>query len=378
MKLAIISPFPPIRGGISQETEILYNALIKQNHHIKIFNFKKLYPTLFFPGKSQYIDNYLENPKDNVLNIISSINPISWNKVVKIIINENFDNIVFRYWHPFVIPAYNFIKNNLKKNNSNTKIFCICDNVFPHERFMFDRFLLKSFFKNIDGFFSMSSLINSQIKQINKNANIKNIFLPIKYNLGEKISKKSALKKLNIKKTFVILFFGFIRSYKGLDILLKALKYFSKINNDFKLLIVGECYEKENKYLKLIKQLNISNNIIWINRFVNDNEIKIFFSATDVVVLPYRVTSQSGIIPIAYNFNKLILVSDLEGLNNYVVKNKTGYLFRPNDHKDLANKLIDIYLKHDFDKSEKEIMHFKQNFSPKKLIKEMIAFIKNV
>ena len=378
MKLAIVSSFPPFRGGISQETEILNNALIKEKNKVKVFSFKRQYPDIFFPGKNQYINNYNDNKKHNVSYDLDTINPISWNKVSNEIIKDDFDVLLFRFWHPFFIPAYNYINKKIKKKKSQIKIFCICDNVYPHERFLFDKSLLKIFFKRIDGFFVMSYNIEAQVKEINPNANIKKIFLPIKDNLGKAIPKKEALEKLNLDDNFIFLFFGLIREYKGLDILLESLKYFILKNKKFKLLIVGECYDKKSKYDRIISKYNLNNYVVWIDRFVDDKEIKLFFSAADVLVLPYKNASQSGVIPIAYNFRKIVLASDIEGLNDFILENKTGYLFKSQDSKDLANKLFDISKNHDFNKSIHSIEKYIKNFSSTNLVLEIKSFINEV
>ena len=378
MNFAIISSFPPFRGGIPQETEILYNALIKEKNKVKIFSFKRQYPSIIFPGKNQYIDNYNNKKKYNVLYELDTINPISWNKVSNEIIKDNFDVILFRFWHPFFIPAFNYIKNKLKKKKSEIKIFCICDNVYPHERFLLDTFLLKIFFKKIDGFFVMSSNVEKQLKEIKPYSNIKKIFLPIKDNLGRPISKKDALTQLNLNDSFIFLFFGLIRDYKGLDILLKSLSHYILKDKKFKLLIVGECYDKKSKYDKIIKKFNLYNYVLWIDKYIDDKEIKLYFCACDVLVLPYKKASQSGIIPIAYNFKKIILASDIDGLNDYILKNETGYLFKPHNSKDLANKMFEISQNHDFNKSVHSIEKYIKNFSSKKLVLEMESFINDI
>ena len=378
MKLAIISSFPPFRGGISQETELLYNELTEKKNKVKIFSFKRQYPNIIFPGKNQYIDNFKTKKKYNVFYGIDTINPISWNKTSNKIIKEGFDVVLFRFWHPFFIPAYNYIKKKIKKKNNKIKVFCICDNILPHERFFFDTFLIKIFFKNIDGFFVMSSNVEKQLKKINPFSKIKKIYLPIKTNLGKPISKKIAHKRLNLDNEFVFLFFGFIREYKGLDILLESLKFYIKKNKKFKLLIVGECYDKKNKYDNIIERYDLSNYVIWIDRYVDESEIKVFFSAADVLVLPYKKASQSGIIPIAYNFKKIVLASNISGLNDYVLENETGYLFKPNNSKDLANKMIDISKNHDFSKTKYSIEKYNKNFLSGNLSKQIESFINEI
>ena len=375
MRLALITPFPPYRGGISKESEILYNALIKKNHDVYIFNFSKLYPNIFFPGKNQYIDNYAEKKYENISRCINSVNPFSWNKVANMILEKKINNILIRYWHPFFIPAFSYIINKVKKYNPNVKIFSICDNLYPHEKFIANQFLLNLFLKKIDGFFCMSKQVSIQIEKIKSNAKIKNVFLPIKDYLKKGILKEEALKIINVEDSFIILFFGLIREYKGLDLLLYSLKEILINNKNIKLLIAGECYEDKNKYLDIIKKEELTNNVIWVDRYIDENEINIYFSAADVIALPYKNASQSGIIPIAYNYNKLVVSSNLPGLREYIVNRETGYLFEHNNFVDLSNLLLEISLSHDFDKSERAISNYKKNFSSSKLADEIISFI---
>ena len=374
MKFGLISPFPPFRGGISQESQLLYDALTQNKDTVKVFSFKRQYPNILFPGKNQYVNNFKNNV--DVSYCIDTINPFSWYKTAKLIIKNDLDIIIFRFWHPFFVPSYNYIKKYLKKYDKNIKIFCICDNVFPHERFFLDSILLKIFFKNIDGFFVMSSNVESQVKKINPYAKIKKIFLPIKHYLGNSVPKINALEKLNIKSKFVILFFGLIRDYKGLDVLLESLNIYRKKNKKFKLLIAGECYSNKAKFHKIIERYNLEKFVVWHDRYISDDEIKLYFSASDVLILPYKKASQSGVIPIAYHFNKIVLASNIKGLNDFVLDSETGYLFESSNPQSLASKLHHIYNNHDFEKSIDSIRKYKKNFSVDNLISEIKSFIK--
>ena len=156
MKLLIISPFPPLRGGIAKETNVVYNHL-KDNNEVKIINFKRLYPSILFPGKTQFNKKKKLSEDKNILNILDSINPFSWNKVVNYIFRNNYNKIIFRYWHPFFIPCYYYLVKRLKANKKNIKIYFICDNIYPHEKFMFTSFLTKHLFKNVDYFFAIKT-----------------------------------------------------------------------------------------------------------------------------------------------------------------------------------------------------------------------------
>ena len=362
MKLAIISPFPPYRGGISKETEVLYNSL-KKKHNVTVYSFKRLYPNIIFPGKSQFLDNY---SSPNSIRSIDSMNFFSWIKTAKLINEGIYDKIIFRFWHPFLSPIYSYIISAIKKKDSNIKIYCICDNVYPHEKTILDTFLLKFLFKRVDRFLTMSPITTSQIIQINSKSNVSEMFLPVKDIFDKKISKNDACQKLNIDNKFNILFFGLIRPYKGLDTALKAMKGLIQANKNFHFIIAGECYENKNKYLSIIENNNLDDYVTWHNKYIDDDKLHLYFSACDLVLLPYKQTSQSGIIPIAYNFNKPVVISNLIGLKEFI-NPETGYLFEPDNYNDLTNLLIHIISTYNYVKFEKNIEIYKETFSIKRL-----------
>ena len=375
MKLAIISPFAPYRGGIAKETEVIYKYL-KKNNEAKIINFSRQYPSLLFPGSNQYIGNEVNEYKNDVIRLIDTINPFSWKKTANYLLKNKYKNIIFRYWHPFFIPAYNSIAKYLLKNNNNIKLYCICDNIYPHERFILDEALINLFFKKIHYFYVMSNKTYNELNKFINKSRIKKIYLPINTKLGPLIDKDIAREKLQYKSDFSLLFFGLIRKYKGLDILLKSLPIVKKEINNIKLFIVGECYDNVNKYKDIINKYNLEKNIVWINKYIPENDINLYFSSSDLVVLPYKNTSQSGIIPISYKYNKLVLGSNIEGINDFIVEGKTGYTFKVNSYISLSEKIIDIYKNHDFSLSANYIDTFKKNFSSEKLVNDILSFMK--
>ena len=278
MKLVLISPFPPLRGGISKETETIYDYFNSNGYEIKVINFKRLYPQFLFPGKSQYIINKSYKDDDNIVTILDSINPFTWIKVSEYILKNKIDKVVFRYWHPFFIPAYYFISKKIRKNNAKIKISCIFDNIYPHSYFPFSNFLINFFLKSIDKYFVMSDNTFNQLKRNVSIDDIKQIFLPLKENFGPALNQKACQKELNIQTDFTILFFGLIRDYKGLDVLIKSLNTFKKQNNNFKLIIAGECYTQKNKYLDLITKYNLKSNVLWEESYILDENINVYFT----------------------------------------------------------------------------------------------------
>ena len=375
MKLAIISPFPPLKGGISKESEVLY-SILKNKYSPEIFSFKKLYPNILYPSNSQFDYSVKNTNNNNIHHSIDIINPISWLRTANQITDYKCTHVIFRFWNPFFIPLYSFIISKIKKNSPKIKIFSICDNILPHERFVFDQYFIKSFLKKFNGYMVMSSDSERKLHELmgNKSIIIKS-FLPLKDTLKEQIPKLVAIDKLNIKKTkLLLLLFGFIRPYKGFDLILYALADLKHL--DIKLLIAGECYKDKNKYKKLIKNNGLEDNIIWHDKYIPESDINIYFSASDAVVLPYREISQSGVISIAYNYNKLIIASDLMGFKEHIINNKTGYIFRKNDYLSLRNTIKNIYNNHDFKLSNKSIEYHKKKYSYKNLINDFSNLLK--
>jgi glycosyltransferase involved in cell wall biosynthesis len=213
-------------------------------------------------------------------------------------------------------------------------------------------------------------------KLIGNESKIIKSILPIKNTFNEKIPQNIALKKLNFKKKpkLLLLFFGFVRAYKGLDLIFNALANLK--NMDIKLLIAGECYKDKNKYKKLIDKNNLSNSIIWHNKYILDSEINIYFSASDAIILPYKKMSQSGIVPLAYNYNKLIIASDLMSFKEHIVNNETGYLFKKNNPISLKNTLEDVYYNHNFKLSSDLIEDHKKKYTNQNLINDISSLLK--
>ena len=362
MKIAIITPYPPIKGGISKESEIIYTN-VRNKYEVSILSFSRLYPKFLYPSDSQY-DFSVKIDDKNIKYYIDILNPISWFKVSNYILKNNFSHVIFRYWNPFFIPLYLFINWRIKSKKNNIKISCICDNIFPHETFFIEKYFIKKFFLNINNFLVMSDDSEFKLKKlVGSNSKIVKSFLPLKENLKSSISKKDACKKLKIinPPKLLLLFFGFIRDYKGLDILINALKGLK--NLDIKLLIAGESYIKTNKIKDLIDNNNLSEMVIWHKKYIPNDEINLYFSASDLVVLPYRKISQSGIIPMAYHFNKIVVCSNLPSLTDHVIEKQTGYFFKDNNSDNLSAILSEIYHNHNFEQSKEYINEYKNKYS---------------
>ena len=357
MKISFLSAFPPYRGGISKHSSLIYKYLIK-NHEVQALNFNKLYPSIFFPGKTQY-DEKLDSIGERVL---SSTNLISWNNTASRIQEYNPDLFVFKFWHPFFVPCYNHIINKTR-SKVNCKVIMICDNIFPHEKFPFSKILIKKLLSKVDGFIVQSSIVEEELKSLIENPVYVKKFHPIYDSYSNPMNCLDAREKLNISNSKVVLFFGFVRKYKGLDILIKSMEKVFEVDEDIKLLIAGECYGDQNKYYDIINKSRYKDNIIWIEDFIPESEISKYFSASNVVILPYRTASQSGIIPLAYHYNKPVITSDLESLKEVIDEEKTGHTFQLGSVEDLQTKILDFFNNCNYDLYEKNIIEYKRNFS---------------
>ena len=343
-KIIIIGPAHPLRGGgMSTFNERLAKAFQHLGHTVNIYTFSLQYPSLLFPGSSQYSAEAAPAGLD-IKVMINSINPLNWIKVGNILRNEKPDIIVVRYWLPFMGPCFGTILRIAKKNK-HSKVVCIADNIIPHEKRVGDTAFTKYFIKPVDAFITMSEKVLNDLKQFNNSKPAVYIPHPLYDNFGEKISKEEARKNLDIPNDRpIILFFGFIRKYKGLDILLDAMALLRDSMPALKLLIAGEFYDDKKQYEEQIAELGLKESLILRTKFIPDSEIKNYFCAADLVVQPYRNATQSGVTPIAYHFEVPMIVTNVGGLAAMVPHNKAGLVAEPTA-RSIADNIISHYKK---------------------------------
>ncbi len=312
-----------------------------QGNVVSIYSFSLQYPGFLFPGSSQFTTDAA--PADLVIHSsINSINPFNWLRIGNEIKKLQPDLVVVRYWLPFMGPCLGTILR-LIKNNKYTRVVCIADNIIPHEARPGDKIFTKYFVKPVDAFIAMSEKVMKDLQQFAPGKPAKFVAHPLYDNFGEKISKAVARTQLKIKhEELIILFFGFIRKYKGLDILLDAMKLLA--NNPetkkIKLLVAGEFYDNRKPYDEQIEKLGIKDQLILYTNFIPDNEVKYYLCAADVVVQPYRNATQSGVTPLAYHFEKPMIVTNVGGLPSLVPNDKVGLIAEPNAAS-IAEKIIE-------------------------------------
>lgn len=368
MKITLLSTAFPYRGGIAVFTERLARAFQMAKDDVNISTFSLQYPDFLFPGKSQYSSS--EKPKGlNISAEVNSINPFNWFRIGLKIKKQQPDILILKYWIPFLAPCLGTIARFVRSNN-HTKVIVIIDNLIPHEKRFGDYILNKYFVNSVDAFVAMSRSVYNDLDTFSIKKKMLAVH-PLYDNFGKSISKVDALANLSLNDNYrYILFFGIIRKYKGLDILLEAFADERLRDKKIKLIIAGEFYEDKAPYLNLIDRYNLSSSVILNTEFIPDIEVVNYFCASDIVVQPYRNATQSGVTQIAYHFDKPMLVTDVGGLNEIVPHNKVGYVCQPYAN-DVANCLVHYF-------NKKKEAHFIKGVQEEKLKYSWENMIKNI
>lgn len=319
MKIAILSPFYPFRGGLSQLNTNLYKGLKKKGCEVKAFNFTTLYPKFLFPGKTQFVEGSSENDDCSSVRTLSTINPITYFKTASEINKYQPDILIIPYWMSFLAPALGTVALFLDEK---IKVVSLVHNALPHERRFFDVSFAKYFFKQCDGFVVMSDFVGKELSSLVKSPNIVNIEHPIYEQYTQIVDHKEACTDLNVDiKKNKILFFGLIREYKGLDLLIEAMSY---LDNRYQLIIAGESYVDFSTYQAKIDESPLKNNIKVFDQYIPEEKVATFFSASDLLVLPYRSATQSGVLALAYQLDKPIVSTNVGALGTAIKKANTG------------------------------------------------------
>lgn len=361
MKIIIIGPAHPLRGGgISTFNERLAEVLQTQGHDVNIYSFSLQYPSFLFPGKSQFTDEPAPQGL-KIITAINSINPLNWVSVGNRLKKERPDLIIVRYWLPFMGPSLGTILRKVRKNN-HTRILCIADNVIPHEKRPGDAQFTKYFLKPVHAFITMSKDVLHDLQMItNKPA----MFSPhpLYDNYGEHVDKQTACNKLGLNPNEPhILFFGFIRKYKGLDLLLEAMGDERIKATDIKLIVAGEFYGERKPYDDIIEKHQLQDKVALFTEFIPNDEVRYYFGATDLVVQPYRSATQSGITQTAYYFEKPMIVTKVGGLSEVVIDGKTGFITEPEPEK-IADNILRFFSKRSIPNLEENMIEEKKKYS---------------
>lgn len=376
MNITIIGTAYPYRGGLAAYNERLARQFADEGHNVKILTFTLQYPGFLFPGKSQF----LEGPPPANLYIerkISSVNPFNWISLGYKVKKEKPDLLIFKYWIPFMAPCFGTIAR-IVKSNRHTKVICILDNVIPHEKRPGDKILTKYFTGCINGAVAMSKSVMNDLRQFRNDIPARLNPHPIFDNFGSSPERKDSLTRLGLDPDFsYLLFFGFIRSYKGLDLLIEAFADSRLRNRKLKLIIAGEFYEDSKPYKEMVNSYHIGNDIVLFERFINDEEVRDFFSAADLVVQPYKNATQSGVTQIAYHFEKPMLVTDVGGLREIVPDRICGYVVKP-DPKEIADSITDFFDNNRREHFIKNVIEEKKKFLWNRMTATVLEVFKNI
>jgi glycosyltransferase involved in cell wall biosynthesis len=339
-RLIIMGPAWPLRGNLAAFDEKLAQSFMQASINTKLYTFSLQYPDFLFPGTTQYSSD--PAPKGLSIEVaINSINPFNWIKVGLKIKNERPDLIIVRYWIPFLAPALGTILSIVKRNK-HTKVIAIVDNMIPHEKRIGDTLLTKYFVRVVDGFLTMSKKVQDDVKFFTNKPSCVSPH-PIYDHFGEAMPTADARKILHLQDADkVILFFGFVRAYKGLDLLIESMTHPAIKAAGIKLVIAGEFYESPTPYLDQIKALGLSDTISVYNEYIGERDVKLYVSAADFIIQPYRNATQSGVTPMAYHFLKPMLVTNVGGLADTVPHDKVGLVVEPNPNS-IAEGILQLY-----------------------------------
>ena len=362
MKIIILGTAYPFRGGLATFNERLARQLQAEGHEVEVITFTLQYPSFLFPGKTQYST---ENaPTDLLINQqVNSCNPLNWFKVGHRIRKLQPDLLITCYWMAFFAPCYSIIER-IAKRNGKTRTIALVHNMIPHEPSILDKLFAPFYVRSTDGFVALSESVVQDIDHLDRNNKPKTSYPhPIYDHYGEQMSKEEACQALDLdpEKQYM-LFFGLVRAYKGLDLLLDA---FGKVKDqlpNLQLIVAGEFYEDEDKYRAQISNNQLTNKVIIKNEFIADADLRKYFGAADLIVQPYKTATQSGVTQVAFHFEKPMLVTNVGGLGEIVHDHKMGYAVEPNAEA-IAEAITDYYTNNRQADYTQYLIQQKENYS---------------
>lgn len=367
MRFSFLSPFPPYRGGIAQFSTALFREL-RRTQEVQAFTFTRQYPDLLFPGTSQYDACVADDI--HAVRVLDSINPISWKRTARYMLETRPGVAVLRYWMPFFAPAMGTVAGLLRKHG--VKVISIVDNAVPHEPRFHDEFLTRWFLRKNNGLIAMAEPVKQDILRMHPDAKVKLMPHPLYDHFGTVVPLDEARQKLGLPRDArVLLFFGLIRDYKGLDLLIDA---FGKLDRRHHLVIAGEPYGDFSNYQKQIDSCTMRANIHVHARFIADAEVPLFFGAADAVVLPYKSATQSGITAIAYHFGVPVIATEVGGLKEALNHGRTGLLV-PEVSADAMGAGINAFFDRDLSVYRSNIAALREQLSWKRFAEGLVEFV---
>lgn len=347
MTYFLLGPFYPLRGGIAQYIGVLGRKLLQKGHRVKVLSFRKQFPRFLFPGQTQMEASldYIELEREPVF---IPWNPFTWIKTFLLARSQKPDALIVKFWMPFFAPGFAAVCFLIKRFTSIRTIF-ILDNVIPHERRPGDRFLTRLALRWVDAFIVQSEIVRRDLYEWFPEAKyrqVKYVAHPVYDCYSEaNISTQEARLRLGLKSDAkILLFFGLVRRYKGLDVLLEAMpKILNELGGNIHLLVAGEFYEPEEAYYHHVEKLGLTGHVTIVNQYIPNEEVGTHFRAADLLVLPYRSATQSGVVQVAYNFGLPVISTRVGGLPEVVQEGETGFLVEPENPEQLAESVVNFF-----------------------------------
>lgn len=369
--IAFQSVFPSYRGGISKFSDHLYEAL-SETYPVRAFNYKKLYPRVLFPGTSQYLE---ESNEPYAHPTLHAYNPFNWKSAYRRMIHAETQVYLYSHWHPFFTASQISILKEIKTRNPDVYTAGIIHNVLPHERFPMQNVLTRRLLKLTDAPIVLSEQTYREYLELMSGERPKRLFHPVYEQAWPTEDRESIRKRLGIKPDeIVVLFFGLVRQYKGLDLLVEALNLINLEKTRIRPFVVGEFYIDPQHILSKIKDEHLPYYEI-INRYVSDDDAAQYLAASDIMVLPYRSASQSGVLSNALNFNLPALVTDLPGLTELVRQNETGRIVEPDNAVSLARELVYMSTNADLTSMRKNVESYRKQLSWSRFVDEFTQIV---
>jgi len=342
-RIVLVGPMYPYRGGIAHLSETMAACLLERGHKVRAITFTRQYPALLFPGRTQYETGTKVERAVDAERLIDTINPFSWWRAAGRIQELGAEVVIFRYWIPFFAPVFGTIARILARKNIQSIV--VVDNALPHERRPGDVVLGRYFFGAMQGCIAMSSAVDKDLDQLRVSCSRALAPHPVYDSFGKPSDRAKAREKIGLDKDLpVILFFGFVRRYKGLQVLLDSMPAVRDALPDVRLLVAGEFYDDEEPYQEKVESLDLQNQVKLVNQYIPKDEVADYFAAADVVVQPYLSATQSGVAQVAYQFEVPIITTDVGGLAEIVPHEEAGLIVPPDDAAALASAIVRYFV----------------------------------
>ena len=377
MHIVLLGTAYPFRGGLATFNERLARQLQAEGHKVEVITFTLQYPSFLFPGKTQYSSE--KAPTDlHISQQVNSCNPLNWIKVGRRIRQMQPDLLITCYWMAFFAPCYSIIER-IAKSNGKTRCVALVHNMIPHEPSLLDKLFAPLYVRATDGFVALSDSVVQDINRLDPSHKPKTSYPhPIYDHYGEQMSKEEACLALHLQpEKQYMLFFGLVRAYKGLDLLLDAFGFVKDQLPNLQLIIAGEFYEDEDKYRTQIASNQLTNRVIIKNEFIADADLRKYFGAADLIVQPYKSATQSGVTQVAFHFEKPMLVTNVGGLGEIIHDHQMGYAVDPNAQA-IAEALTDYYTQNRQADYTAYLIQQKENYSWAKLAESFVTIYNNI